>query len=123
MGAGHSVTALYELRLAPGLEASDTLGEVRLRWREAGTRDVSELRQVVRAGDVSAGWSDTRLRFRLAATVAAFAEVLRESPWAADIRLGDVADEARALAGAFEDDPQVTELAELVDWAHRIRGR
>ena len=122
VGAGHSVTALYELRLAPGLKASDTLGEVRLRWREAGTRDVSELRQAVRAGDLSSRWSDTRLQFRLAATVAAFAEILRESPWAADVRLRDVADEARALAGAFEDDPQVTELAELVDWADRIRG-
>jgi Ca-activated chloride channel family protein len=122
VGAGHSVTALYELRLAAGLEASDTLGEVRLRWREAGTRDVSELRQAVRAGDLSSRWSETRLQFRLAATVAAFAEILRESPWAADVRLRDVADEARALAGAFEDDPQVTELAELVDWADRIRG-
>jgi Ca-activated chloride channel family protein len=122
IGAGHAVTALYEVRLAPGLEDADRLGEVRLRWREPVSKDIGELGEPISFGALSPSWETTRVHFRLAATVAAFAEVLRDSPWAADVPMRMVSDEANAISGALDGDRDVTEFASLVDWAGRLGG-
>ncbi len=42
IGAGHSATALYEIRLAPGARRNDTVGTLRLRWKSAATGNVEE---------------------------------------------------------------------------------
>jgi hypothetical protein len=44
-------------------------------------------------------------RFRLAALVAAWAGALRHDPWAADVSLGQIADEVRRLYPELQDDP------------------
>jgi Ca-activated chloride channel family protein len=52
IGAGHSVTALYELELLPGIEEAKSLvATVRLRWEEPGTGEVIELEQPFTLGD------------------------------------------------------------------------
>lgn len=122
IGAGHSVTALYEIRLSPGVEDADRLGEVRLRWREPVSKDVGEIGEPIGLGAMSPRWDTTRPHFRLAATVAAFAEVLRDSPWAADVPMRSVSDEAHAIANALDGDREVIEFADLVDWAGRLGG-
>jgi Ca-activated chloride channel family protein len=122
IGAGHSVTALYEIRLAPGLEEADRLGTVRLRWREPVSRDTGELAGSIDLGALSPTWDTTRVHFRLAASVAAFAEVLRDSPWAADVPMRLVSDEVHAVADALDGDREVDDLANLVDWAGRLGG-
>ncbi len=113
MGAGHSVTALYEvtpvgsparltdpLRYAsdsPDAEAadhSDELGFLRLRWKEPG-EDESQLYEVPITG---AGEADQEAQF--AAAIAGFGQLLRGSDFLGDWSYGD----AIALANANRGD-------------------
>ena len=63
-------------------------------------------------GAPSESWTATSDDFRLAVTVAALAEVLRESPYVGDVTLAQVAAEAEALSPG---NGAVDELARLVD--------
>jgi hypothetical protein len=58
--------------------------------------------------------------FRLAAIVAAFAESLRESPYAASYTLADVAREADAITGSFPGNQDVAILRELTNTATQL---
>ncbi|MGB5758957.1 MAG: von Willebrand factor type A domain-containing protein, partial [Acidimicrobiales bacterium] len=112
LGAGHQVTALYELKLRPGDVGDDQLGTVQLRWEDPEERSVRETRLIVSPSMIDDRWSETDEDFRLAVTVAAFAELLRNSPHTGDVSLTQVAEEARALSpgsGAIE------ELASLIE--------
>jgi hypothetical protein len=62
-------------------------------------------------------------RFRLAALVAAWAGALRHDPWAADVSLGQIADELRRLYPELQDDPAVAELVQLTAEAARLVDR
>jgi Ca-activated chloride channel family protein len=114
LGAGHSVTAIYEitpvgspaqmsdpLRYAAEASdvpvASDEIGFLRLRWKEPGS-DVSELLETpIAVGNVEPG---TEARF--ATAIAGMGQLLRGSDWTGDWGW----DEAIALAqGARGEDP------------------
>ena len=60
--------------------------------------------------------------FRLAATVAAFAGVLRDSPYAAGYSLADVAREAEALTRLYPGDQNVAVFSQLTQTAARLEG-
>ena len=118
LGAGHQVTALYELVLRSGVDEAASLGTVQLRWEDPDEGSVRESRLIVTPSMIDDRWGDTDRDFRLAVTVAAFAEVLRDSPHVGDVTLNQVADEARELSpgsGAIE------ELADLAAEAARLR--
>ena len=61
--------------------------------------------------------------FQLAATVAAFAEILRESSHARGYDLRDVALQADAVARWFDGRPDVEDFRWLADRAARLDGR
>ncbi len=118
LGAGHQVTALYELTLRSDVgrdgSSPDQLGTVQLRWEDPEERSVVETRLVLTSDVVEARWTDTDPDFRLAVTVAAFAEVLRNSPHVGDITLRQVAEEAEALSSGSGP---VEELVRLIEQA------
>lgn len=58
--------------------------------------------------------------FQLAAVVAEYAEVLRQSYWAQDSSLSDVAAEAVRVLRLAPDDADVAEFAVLTAWAEEI---
>lgn len=120
IGAGHSVTALYELRLADG--ASGALGRINLRWTDPATNEPIEIVRELRAEELANSFTSTDPHFRLAATAAAFAEVLRESYWAEQVSMTGVAEEALARVDEFPEDPSVRELADLVSRAASLLG-
>jgi Ca-activated chloride channel family protein len=117
LGAGHQATALYELELHNGVSDGDLLGATFLRWENPDTGRVVEGRLEVDSSLIAPRWSDTDEDFRLAVVVATFAEVLRESPFAADINLSQLVVEAEALGGR---DGDITELAELIRLAQDL---
>jgi Ca-activated chloride channel family protein len=121
IGAGHTVTALYELKLAEG--ASGALGSVSLRWTNPGTNEVQEISQPLEAAETATSFAAADRHFRLAATAAAFAEVLRDSYWAQQFDLAGVATEAAARLEEFPDDPTVAELADLTAKAASLADR
>ena len=119
MGAGHTVTALYELtlagsparRLAPGryqdrpaasTARQDELGLLRLRYKPVGEGSSVLVEKVLRRGDMVDDLAATSDRFRFAAAVAAFGQRLRGGTYLE----GFDYDGIRALArGARGDDP------------------
>ena len=110
LGAGHQVSALYEVELADGVDNGDVAGEVRIRWQEPGTDDVTEVDQDVEIGDDDA--SDS---VRMAALVAYTAEVLKGNSVVADrdVTLGDLLEEAEELADEGVDGAD--EMVEFIE--------
>ncbi len=111
LGAGHQVTAIYELTLVDGLNDRDRLGTAQLRWEDPEERSVRETRLELSAAMLDDRWADTSDDFRLAVTVASFAEVLRDSPHRGDVTLSQIEAEAESLAGSSG---RVAEFVELV---------
>ncbi len=120
IGAGHQVTAIYEIELERGVDVGDRdeLGEVRLRWEEPGTGEITEIQADIDLRMIQPDWDETSDSFQLAVVVATFAEVLRDSPYANRIDLDDLEDEADDLADRMRD-RDVEDFADLVQLADR----
>jgi len=117
LGAGHQVTAIYELTLRPGTSGRERLGTAQLRWEDPEERSVRETRLELTANAIDDRWSDTSDDFRLAVTVASFAEIMRDSPHRGEIDLAQVEAEAEALA---QRSGQVNEFTRLVTMARDL---
>ncbi len=113
LGAGHQVTAMYEIRLRRGVTLSDRgdIGEVYLRWQDPTTGDVMEIDEDIDLGDVAETFQDTEPDFQVATVVTAFAEVLRDNPYADDVDLRNVMNESFELSGDIDN----ADRAELQD--------
>jgi Ca-activated chloride channel family protein len=119
IGAGHSVTALYEVKLAEGAEGE--LAEVFMRWQDPETKEVSEISRSIATADLVTSFGSTSQTFRLTVMVAEFAEILRESYWAQEFSLDDI-----VVALDSQDWPQfqqeeILEFEELVRQAASLR--
>ena len=121
IGGDHSVTALYELKLhddadgddADGDDADGTLGTVYVRYQDPDSSEVLEISRTLQQSELSAGFEDASARFQLAAVVAEYAEILRESYWAQDGNLEDVVAQARRVQGLLPRGSDVAEFADL----------
>ena len=111
IGAGHSVTALYELKLREGAEG--TLGTVYMRYEDVGLNEVVEINREFRHEELSTSFEEASPMFQLSAVVAEFAEVLRGSYWAREGSLQAVADHARRLRQLLPDSTEVADFASL----------
>ena len=118
LGAGHQATALYEIRLARGVDIDDReeVGVVSLRWQDPESGEVEEIDEDIDLRDIEVRWTRTPADFQQATVVAVFAEVLRDNPFADDIDLDDLADEANSL-GRDVDTDAFDELIDLIETA------
>ena len=82
IGAGHSATALYEIRLGPGARRNDTIGTLRLRWKSAATGNVEEAALTLRMRDLEPSFAEASSNLRRAAVAAELAEILKRSFYA-----------------------------------------
>lgn len=123
VGSGQSVTALYELELAPDVVAESRLGTVRVRYQRTDTGKVEEIEAPLVAASVLHPAHAADMHFRVAACAAEFAELLRGSPHAAGGRFQDVADCLRPAALELSLDTRVKELLDLITAAAAIKGR
>jgi Ca-activated chloride channel family protein len=118
IGAGHSVTALYEVKLHPG--ASGRVATVHLRWEDPDSREVTELSKDFSTEGMASSFGDADPRFQMAIVVAEFAEVLRGSYWAQDSTLASVLEEAERVGGLLPEDGDFAEFVGLVRQAKAI---
>jgi Ca-activated chloride channel family protein len=118
VGAGHSVTALYEIEPAWGSDGF--LGTVRLRWTDPVTGAEGSAVEDIDLNQLGSEFFNAGPSFRLAAIVAAFAESLRDSPYASGYSLDDVAREADAILQAFPGDQDVQILRDLTSKAAQL---
>ncbi|MBN1444344.1 MAG: von Willebrand factor type A domain-containing protein, partial [Planctomycetes bacterium] len=116
VGAGHEVTALYELKLRPDSEG--TVATVRLRYLTVDHGEAVELEHTVDAASAIGEFDKAPVRLRLAACVAELAEVLRDSYWARDGQLDRVAALTEELlsedGGALASEKDAVELVALM---------
>lgn len=123
VGAGHSVTALYEVKLAENesLDASEeTVATVYIRYADPDTGEVSEVSQAISRSQFAATFGESPVDFQRDAAVAEFAEILRESYWAQDGDLASVRRLAQSVAVGLADDADMAEFVYLVTQAERI---
>jgi Ca-activated chloride channel family protein len=120
VGAGHSVTALYEVKLHD--KAKGRVAKVHIRYKDPDSGSVTEVAREISAKDIKKSFKEASENFRLAAAAAEFAEILRQSYWAKGSKLRDVFDLAMKLAPEFDNRKDVIEFVNLVGKAGQIKG-
>jgi len=88
VGAGHAVTALYEVKLKS--RTGDGIGTVRLRYKAPQTNNVTEVSKQIKSSQICNDFYAATPRFRFMIMVAQTAEILKGSPWASNTSLQDV---------------------------------
>ncbi|MCC7140480.1 MAG: von Willebrand factor type A domain-containing protein [Candidatus Eisenbacteria bacterium] len=123
IGAGHVVTALYEVKLQDGVRRGP-LATVRFRYAKpdaAGTvPEVRELARTLDVLDLAARFEQADPRLRLDAAVAEYAEILRGSFYAKEGSFEAILPIARDCARALSRDPEVAEFVTLVERARDL---
>jgi Ca-activated chloride channel family protein len=114
IGAGHSVTALYEVRLKPGSSADKPLANLHLRWRSEKTGRMREEEKLLRVMHLASSWDRATPSFRLASVVGEFAEILRRSYWAKGSSLDDLFQRAQKVSAEQAPTRRAADVAELV---------
>jgi len=123
VGAGHSVTALYEIKFQKGTDGMEAMGRgltVHVRYEDPENSNVQEVAQEFWRDDFSARFEQASARFQLVAAVAEYAEILRESYWAQESSLEAVLTLAQRAGAALADDPAVAEFVWLVSQASQL---
>ncbi len=122
LGAGHQVTAIYEIELARGIDLDDRgdVGDVFLRWEDPDSGEVVEIDEDIDLRDIEPSWNSTELDFQLATVVTVFAELIRDNSLATDIDGDDLVKEVDRLADEL-DDRDVDDLADLIERAIELR--
>ena len=125
VGAGHQVTALYEVKLVDGAEGK--LGAVHLRYEmpvhdDGNAGQVEEISSEIETSQLVSGFSKATARYRLQVVVTEFAEILRGSYWAKESSLEELIPLADALAQELSGDKRVAELAGLIRQAADLQS-
>ncbi|MCX5100775.1 MULTISPECIES: von Willebrand factor type A domain-containing protein [unclassified Streptomyces] len=120
VGPGHTVTALYAVRLRAG--ASGHVATATVRWLDPRTRAPHEERGTVATGAIDGPlWGGDSKRLQVTAVAAWFAGTLRGEQLPGTPALGELASRAGKLASATEDE-SVRKLATAIGQADRLRG-
>jgi Ca-activated chloride channel homolog len=112
IGAGHSVTALYEIKLYP--EARGRIATVSMRWQDPDTRQVVELSRDFNSSQLAEEFREADPYFQRSVTVAEFAEILKKSYWAEGSSLPSVYREAQRVSEVLPRDEEMSEFMELI---------
>ena len=118
IGAGHSVTALYEIKLNSA--ASGKIATVYLRWLDPATRKPSELNRSFETEQLNDTFSQADPYFQWDVVVAAYAEVLRQSYWAQNTKMADVLEEAQRVSSLLRKDADVSEMVGMIRTTSRL---
>ena len=120
IGSGHSVTALYEIKLHEGVTGQ--MATVFIRHEDPDTHRVSEINEEIFTTELKRTFAEASPEFQLAATVAEFAEILRESFWAQEGSLAAVSQNLKGIAPQIPN-ASVDELMNLVSRANRFKAQ
>ena len=118
IGAGHSVTALYEVKLYP--EAYGTIATIFMRWQDPDTRQVVELSRDFSTGELAYEFDSADPYFQRSVIVAEYAEILKKSYWAEESSLAYVYHEAIRVSEILPWDENMSEFMELIRRASQL---
>ena len=124
IGSGHSVTALYEVKLHEN--ADGKLATVFIRHEAPDTQQVTEVNETISTNQLKQTFEEASPEFQLVAAVAEFAEILRDSFWAKE---GSLTVVQQTIDGVLphlhsktpQDKQRKEELLNLVREARRLK--
>ena len=116
INSGHSVTALFELKLTGG-PGSGKIGTARIRYKTGPRSEGVEFSREIVDAAVARSFDQASPAFRTAFIAARFAEHLRKSYWVKDESLASL----QPLADELPEAPQTNELVDLIRKATRLR--
>lgn len=117
IGAGHRVTALYEVRLRQDSDEQQ-LGELSIAYQKPEGAEVHTLKKAVPVSIIQEKIAQASSDLRLSASVAAFAEKLRLSYWAQAYSYQDILDLLASLPNSYMQTGQVQSLREAIRGAN-----
>lgn len=116
LGAGHNVTAFYEVALTPAAKqnqlATAELATVKLRYKLPSSDQSELLERSLPMSALASSFDAAPASFRFAAATAEYAEILRRSKHSEGARFDDVLGILRATAGEDNDKKELIELVE-----------
>jgi Ca-activated chloride channel family protein len=119
IGAGHTVTALYEVKLNP--DAYGRIATVNMRWEDPDTHGITEISQDFDVSQLAFDFHKASPYFQRAVIVAEYAEILKESYWAKESSIEDVYREAERIREYFDENNVMDEFVDLVRKASRLK--
>jgi Ca-activated chloride channel family protein len=120
VGAGHAVTALYEVKLRPSTEA---LGTVRIRYKPAEGGPSQLLERPLSRSALTEGYAQASPSAQLAVVSAAFAEKLRGSYWVRNLSYARLFGLWEQLPTPLRHTADVRELGQLIQRARSLDSR
>jgi Ca-activated chloride channel family protein len=118
IGAGHSVTALYEVKLYT--EAYGNIATVFMRWQDPDTRQIVEVSKDFDTGELERDFYYADPYFQRSVVVAEYAEILKKSYWAEESSLAHVYHEATRVSELLPRDDVMNEFLELIRRASHL---
>jgi Ca-activated chloride channel homolog len=122
VGAGHSVTAIYEIKLRSET-ATGPLGAIGVRFKDPSGGASRLLKKDLPRSIVHMETGEMSSAARLGLIAAQFAEKLRGSYWARNVAYDDILRHFEALAPALRQRADVVELHRLVEEARALDKR
>lgn len=120
IGAGHEVTALYEVKLRPG---ADRIGWLRVRAKSPGAGESRMIEEELGARLVRHSMGEASGTSRLALVASSFAEKLRGSYWVRNLEWSAIEQQWRALPAELLRRDDVAELGALITRARALDTR
>ena len=122
IGAGHSVTGLYEIDYVDTLSSVDSadigiVSRVSIRYKEPTASESTQHDWVLRPDGRMNSFEEASPSFRFAASVAEFAEILRGSPHSEGAQFEDILSIAQQAIDDSASTPSKEEFLNLVDIA------
>jgi len=115
VGAGHSVTALYEVKFHESVEGvlpEAEIATVNIRYQDMDDNNVVEVNQALTQSHLNIDFFEASTTFQHDAIIAEFAEVLRESYWAQDNSLDAM---TLLVEEVFANVPQNEDIQEFLE--------
>jgi len=128
VGVGQTVTALYEIRIKDdALQTPDAgVATVRIRYLNVDTKQIEKEESVVSVANMAREFETASPMFRFTASVAEFAELLKESYWAKDGSFDAVLSVAENALSSIDGDlpkGETDEFIGLVKHAKEIKSK
>ncbi len=120
IGAGHAVTALYEIKLQPDVSSRALAATLSLRWRSKASGKVEETAKKLIVGDIASSFEEGSSALRLAAVAGELGEQLKGSYWAKDGTFGALLGRAQEVSAERAGRADVAELVNLIANAGRL---
>jgi Ca-activated chloride channel family protein len=113
IGAGHSVTALYEI-VPTDWAAQGVIATAYLHWEDPETGQPAETSRSIEVWERAPSFETVSARFQLDVVVAAFADLLGGGGWAQNATWSELQFQADRMVEGIPDDPDVGELADMI---------